>query len=158
MSTAHKIINAEQLGAKLVEASRPLVFTNGCFDILHRGHVCYLEEAAALGRSLLVAVNSDDSVRRLGKGAGRPINTLEDRMAVLAALDCVNFVLPFSEDTPLELIKKVRPDFLVKGGDWTPDAIVGATEVRAYGGQVVSIPIRFQRSTTELIAELKSAS
>ncbi|MDH3379716.1 MAG: D-glycero-beta-D-manno-heptose 1-phosphate adenylyltransferase, partial [Gammaproteobacteria bacterium] len=80
------------------------------------------------------------------------------RMAVLAALDCVNFVLPFSEDTPLELIKKVRPDFLVKGGDWTPDAIVGATEVRAYGGQVVSIPIRFQRSTTELIAELKSAS
>jgi len=158
LSTAHKIINAEQLGAKLVEASRPLVFTNGCFDILHRGHVCYLEEAAALGRSLLVAVNSDDSVRRLGKGAGRPINTLEDRMAVLAALDCVNFVLPFSEDTPLELIKKVRPDFLVKGGDWTPDAIVGATEVRAYGGQVVSIPIRFQRSTTELIAELKSAS
>ncbi|MDH3280701.1 MAG: D-glycero-beta-D-manno-heptose 1-phosphate adenylyltransferase [Gammaproteobacteria bacterium] len=152
------MINAEQLGAKLVEASRPLVFTNGCFDILHRGHVCYLEEAAALGRSLLVAVNSDDSVRRLGKGAGRPINTLEDRMAVLAALDCVNFVLPFSEDTPLELIKKVRPDFLVKGGDWTPDAIVGATEVRAYGGQVVSIPIRFQRSTTELIAELKSAS
>jgi len=158
LSTAGKIIEVEQLGTTLAVASRPLVFTNGCFDILHRGHVNYLEEAAELGQSLLIAVNTDDSVRRLGKGTGRPINSLDDRMAVLAALACVDFVVPFDEETPLEVIRKVRPDFLVKGGDWAMDSIVGASEVRAYGGEVRSIPIRFQRSTTELIAKLKSVS
>lgn len=139
----------------LGQLPRPLVFTNGCFDILHRGHVAYLEEAAALGRSLLVAVNDDDSVKRQNKGAGRPVNSLADRMAVLAALGCVDAVVPFSEDTPLALILKVRPEHLVKGGDWEPDRIVGAAEVRSWGGRVHSIPFRFRRSTTGLMSRIR---
>ena len=145
-----------QLPARLATLARPLVFTNGCFDILHRGHVAYLEEAAALGRSLVVGVNSDTSVRRLEKGAGRPVNPLDDRMAILAALACVSLVVPFEEDTPLELIKLVRPDHLVKGGDWTPDRIVGADVVQSYGGRVHSIPFRFERSTTDLLRRIRA--
>ncbi len=144
-----------QLSTRLASLARPLVFTNGCFDILHRGHVSYLEEAAALGQSLIVGVNSDASVRRLEKGSGRPVNPLEDRMAILAALGCVSLVIPFDEDTPLELIKMVRPDHLVKGGDWLADKIVGADVVKSYGGQVHSIPFRFQRSTTDLIQRIR---
>jgi rfaE bifunctional protein nucleotidyltransferase chain/domain len=150
------VTDAAQLAARLAELARPIVFTNGCFDILHRGHVAYLEEAAALGRSLVVGVNSDASVRRLEKGRGRPVNPLDDRMAILAALACVSLVVPFEEDTPLELIRRVRPDHLVKGGDWTPDNIVGADDVRSYGGQVHSIPFRFKRSTTELLQRIRS--
>lgn len=146
---------ARALGARLAVLPRPIVFTNGCFDILHRGHVAYLEEAAALGRSLVVGVNTDASVRRLGKGSDRPINPLEDRMHVLAALGCVTLVVPFDEDTPLALIHAVRPDHLVKGGDWPPEKIVGADFVRGYGGQVHSIPFRFQRSTSELIQRIR---
>jgi D-glycero-beta-D-manno-heptose 1-phosphate adenylyltransferase len=145
----------EELAGRVAALERPLVFTNGCFDILHRGHVAYLEEAATLGASLLVAVNSDASVQRLNKGTGRPINSLEDRMALLAALACVSLVVPFDGDTPLELIKAVRPDHLVKGGDWQPGAIVGADFVTSYGGQVHSIAIRYPRSTTELIRRLR---
>ncbi len=148
----------ERLLEKIGELARPLVFTNGCFDILHRGHVDYLEQAAALGESLLVAVNTDASVRRLEKGADRPINPLEDRMAILAALACVSLVVPFDSDTPLELIKRVRPDHLVKGGDWPLQKIVGYAEVKAYGGQVRSIPFRFDRSTTKLIRRIRELS
>jgi rfaE bifunctional protein nucleotidyltransferase chain/domain len=148
--------DAAQLQARLSELARPVVFTNGCFDILHRGHVTYLEEAAALGKSLVVGVNSDASVRRLNKGQGRPVNPLDDRLAILAALGCVSLVIPFEEDTPLELIKRVRPDHLVKGGDWALDKVVGADVVNSYGGQVHSIPFRFNRSTTDLIQRIRS--
>jgi rfaE bifunctional protein nucleotidyltransferase chain/domain len=133
------------------------VFTNGCFDILHRGHVTYLEEARALGRSLVVGINSDASIRRLNKGPERPINGLEDRAALLAALESVSLVLPFDDDTPLALIRAIQPDVLVKGGDWAPDTIVGASDVHATGGRVVSIPFRFERSTTALIKAIRDA-
>ncbi|MBI5783208.1 MAG: D-glycero-beta-D-manno-heptose 1-phosphate adenylyltransferase [Gammaproteobacteria bacterium] len=144
-----------QLTARLAQLARPVVFTNGCFDILHRGHVAYLEEAASFGKSLVIGVNSDASVRRLEKGQGRPVNPLDDRLAVLAALGCVSLVTPFDDDTPLTLIKLVRPDHLVKGGDWTPDKIVGSDVVKSYGGQVHSIPFRFDRSTTELLRRIR---
>ena len=137
--------------------ARPLVFTNGVFDILHRGHVTYLARARALGAALLVALNSDASVRRLGKGADRPINLLEDRMAVVAALGAVDAVTWFEEDTPAALIESCRPDVLVKGGDWTPDRIVGAKEVLARGGQVHSIAFEHERSTTRLLERIRSA-
>ncbi|MCB1889111.1 MAG: adenylyltransferase/cytidyltransferase family protein, partial [Rhodocyclaceae bacterium] len=131
---------------------------NGCFDILHRGHVTYLAEARALGASLLVAVNSDASVRRLGKGDDRPLNPLEDRMALLAALRCVDQVTWFDEDTPLARILECRPDILVKGGDWPVERIVGAREVLAQGGRVASIPFRHDRSTTALVARIRKAA
>jgi len=150
------VTDKAQLPARLAALPRPFVFTNGCFDILHRGHVSYLEEAAALGKSLIVGVNSDASVRRLEKGPGRPVNPTDDRLAILAALGCVSLVIPFDEDTPLELITIVRPDHLVKGGDWMPDKIVGADVVKSYGGQVHSIPFRFNRSTTDLIQRIRS--
>ena len=132
------------------------MFTNGCFDILHRGHATYLAQARALGTSLLVAVNSDDSVKRQGKGDDRPINSLEDRMAVLAALECVSLVTWFEEDTPLLRILDSRPNVLVKGGDWPVDRIVGAPEVLDWGGQVHSIPFVHQRSTTALLEKIRS--
>jgi len=155
--TAHnKIVRDRgQLTVRLSRLPRPYVFTNGCFDLLHRGHVAYLEEAALLGNALIVAVNSDESVRRLDKGADRPINPLEDRLAVVAALGCVALVVPFDEDTPLELIETIKPDHLVKGGDWAPERIVGADVVRAYGGSVHSIPFRYERSTTELLRRIR---
>lgn len=146
-----------ELAAALAGLNRPLVFTNGCFDILHRGHVAYLARAAALGGSLVVGVNSDGSVRRLNKSADRPFNTLEDRMAVLAALESVDLVVPFDEDTPAALIEAVQPDHLVKGGDWAVDEIVGADTVKRRGGQVHSIPFEFDRSTSALIERIRSA-
>lgn len=133
----------------------PVVFTNGCFDILHRGHVTYLEEARTLGGALIVGVNTDASVRRLNKGPDRPINPLADRMAILAALDSVSLVVAFDDDTPLRLITALQPDVLVKGGDWPPAAIIGAHEVIARGGRVVSIPFRFDRSTSALIRAIR---
>ena len=152
-----KIVDAESLNGRLAQLKRPIVFTNGCFDILHRGHVAYLERARQLGRSLVVGVNSDQSVRRLGKGANRPINHLADRMAVLAALAVVDLVVSFDQDTPLDLIMQVRPDHLVKGGDWELDRIVGADFIAAYGGRVHSIPIEFEHSTTKLIERIRAA-
>ncbi len=134
---------------------RPLVFTNGCFDILHRGHVTYLAEAAALGSTLLVAVNDDVSVRAQQKGRDRPINPLEDRMIILAALESVNAVISFGEDTPLGLINLLKPEVLVKGGDWSPDQIVGAREVKDWGGSVQSIPFAVERSTTALLDRIR---
>ena len=152
-----KILQPGQLATTMAQADRPLVFTNGVFDLLHRGHVTYLAQARALGRSLLVAINSDASVKRLGKGEDRPINRCEDRMAVLAALGCVDWVTWFDEDTPLSLILAARPDALVKGGDWPVDAIVGGAEVRGWGGTVHSIPFQHERSTTETLRRIRSA-
>jgi rfaE bifunctional protein nucleotidyltransferase chain/domain len=144
------------LATRLACLPRPLVFTNGCFDILHRGHVTYLAQARALGAGLVVGVNTDASVRRLGKGDDRPVNGLEDRMAVLAALESVSLVTWFDEETPLELIRAVRPDVLVKGGDWAVDRIVGADLVLGRGGRVHSIPFRHERSTSALLAKIRS--
>jgi len=151
-----KICAPADFAARARGAARPLVFTNGVFDIVHRGHVTYLAEARALGASLAVALNSDDSVRRLGKGPDRPVNPLEDRLAVIAALESVALVTWFDEDTPIARILECRPDHLVKGGDWAPERIVGAAEVRGWGGTVHSIPFRHERSTTELLSRIRS--
>ncbi len=134
---------------------RPLVFTNGVFDILHRGHVTYLAQARAQGAALVVALNSDASVRRLGKGEDRPINVLADRMALVAALESVDGVTWFDEDTPLQRILECHPDVLVKGGDWAVQQIVGAKEVQARGGRVLSIPFEHERSTTALLQRIR---
>jgi len=150
-----KICPPDEIVSRCAALSRPLVFTNGVFDILHRGHVTYLAQARALGASLLVALNADASARRLGKGEDRPINPLADRLAVVAALQDVSLVTWFEEDTPLALIIAVKPGVLVKGGDWTPSAIVGAKEVEAWGGAVHSIPFAHQRSTTSLIERVR---
>jgi rfaE bifunctional protein nucleotidyltransferase chain/domain len=131
--------------------ARPLVFTNGVFDILHRGHVTYLAQARSLGAALLVALNGDASARRLGKGPGRPVNALEDRMALVAALESVDAVTWFDEETPAALIAACRPEVLVKGGDWPVARIIGASEVLARGGAVHSIPFEHQRSSTVLL-------
>ena len=150
-----KICPPGGLTARAAALPRPLAFTNGCFDILHRGHVTYLAQAAALGRSLVVALNSDASIRRLGKGDDRPVNALDDRLAVMAALECVTLVTWFDEDTPLQRILECRPDVLVKGGDWPVDRIVGAAEVRAWGGSVHSIPFIHEKSTTALLEKIR---
>jgi len=153
-----KLCPREEFDARLAALARPLVFTNGVFDIVHRGHVTYLAQARALGANLIVAVNGDASARRLGKGENRPVNPLEDRMAVLAALESVSLVTSFDEDTPLALVLACRPDILVKGGDWKPEAIVGAAEVRGWGGTVRSIPFRFERSTSALLEKIRRDS
>ena len=150
-----KLCDPAQLRDRVATLPRPLVFTNGCFDILHRGHVTYLAQARALGAGLVVALNSDASVKRLGKGDDRPINGLTERMAVMAALECVSLVTWFDEDTPLQRILEVRPDVLVKGGDWPVEKIVGYTEVIAWGGQVHSIPFLHQTSTTNLVEKIR---
>ncbi len=150
-----KVCSHDTLLKRVAALPRPLVFTNGCFDILHRGHVTYLAQARALGASLIVGVNSDASVKRLGKGDDRPINQQEDRMLVLAALEAVSLVTLFEEDTPLALILATHPDILVKGGDWPVDAIVGSSEVLAWGGQVHAIPFLHQRSTTALVKRIR---
>jgi D-glycero-beta-D-manno-heptose 1-phosphate adenylyltransferase len=152
---ADKCCQPADLPARIATLPRPLVFTNGCFDILHRGHVTYLAQARALGASLLVAVNTDASVKRLGKGDDRPLNNLEDRMALLAALECVSLVTWFDEDTPLQRILEVKPDVLVKGGDWPVEKIVGYREVTGWGAQVHSIPFIHQRSTTALVEKIR---
>ena len=135
--------------------ARPLVFTNGVFDILHRGHVSYLDEAAQLGASLIVGVNTDASVRRLDKGPERPINPEQDRAALLAALACVDAVVLFDEDTPEALIAALRPDLIVKGGDYDMEALPETALVRSWGGDAVAIPFEFQRSTTALVKKLR---
>jgi rfaE bifunctional protein nucleotidyltransferase chain/domain len=137
------------------ELPRPLVFTNGVFDLLHRGHVTYLARARAEGASLLVALNGDASARRLGKGAERPLNRLPDRAAVIAALEAVSAVTWFDDDTPESLIMACRPDVLVKGGDWPVERIVGGAAVLARGGRVLSIAFEHERSTTELVQRIR---
>ena len=144
--------SAAQWAASL---ARPLVFTNGVFDLLHRGHVTYLAQARAMGAALVVALNGDASARRLGKGDGRPVNTLEDRMALIAALAAVDAVTWFDEDTPAALIETLHPEVLVKGGDWPAEKIVGAVQTLARGGRVVSIPFEHQRSSTALLEKIR---
>ncbi len=151
-----KLCHPDQLAARVDGLSRPLVFTNGCFDILHRGHVTCLARARALGAALVVAINTDASVRRLGKGSTRPINLLDDRMAVLAALESVSLVTWFDEDTPLNTILACKPDVLVKGGDWAVEDIVGAKEVSGWGGRTVAIPFEHERSTTRIIERIRA--
>jgi D-glycero-beta-D-manno-heptose 1-phosphate adenylyltransferase len=155
-SFENKICATDQLAARVATLPRPLVFTNGCFDVLHRGHVTYLAQARALGFALVVCVNSDASVKRQGKGDDRPINAEQDRMAVLAALESVSLVVKFDEDTPLNLILACKPDVLIKGGDWKPDNIVGSKEVKVWGGTVHSIPFLHERSTTALLKKIRS--
>lgn len=152
-----KIIHPENIAVKLqdIKAKTPLVFTNGCFDILHRGHVTYLAQARELGAAMIVALNTDESVKRQGKGDDRPINCLANRLAVMAGLECVDFVTYFDEDTPLNLILQIVPEILVKGGDWTVDKIVGSQQVLTNGGQVHSIPFLYNTSTTKLVQQIR---
>jgi rfaE bifunctional protein nucleotidyltransferase chain/domain len=150
-----KIVAPEQLAERVALLARPLVFTNGCFDILHRGHVTLLAQARALGASMIVALNSDASVKRLSKGDDRPVNTLADRLAVMASLECVALVTWFDEDTPLARILDCQPDVLVKGGDWPVEKIVGNAEVSGRGGRVVSIPFVHEKSTTALLEKIR---
>ena len=151
----NKICARADLAARVAALPRPLVFTNGCFDVLHRGHVTYLAQARALGAAMVLGVNSDASVKRQGKGDDRPINIEQDRLAVLAALEAVDLVVLFDEDTPLDLILTCKPDVLVKGGDWAPDKIVGAKEVTGWGGSGHSIPFLHERSTTALLKKIR---
>ncbi|SSY80249.1 D-glycero-beta-D-manno-heptose 1-phosphate adenylyltransferase [Alysiella crassa] len=150
-----KIVAPEQIVAACANLPRPLVFTNGCFDIIHRGHVSYLAQARALGGSLILALNTDASVKRQGKGDDRPINELAQRAAVCAALQSVDLVTWFDEDTPFDLIQLIQPDVLVKGGDWSPDKIVGAAETLARGGAVHSIPFLHETSTTKMLQKIR---
>jgi D-beta-D-heptose 7-phosphate kinase/D-beta-D-heptose 1-phosphate adenosyltransferase len=141
---------------RLRREGKRLVFTNGCFDLLHRGHVRYLSQARALGDALVVAINSDRSVKAL-KGTGRPIMSELERAEVIAALASVDYVLVFDEETPLEVIKKLVPDVLVKGGDWPLEQIVGLEEVTAAGGTVLSLPYLENASTSELIKRIRES-
>jgi len=152
----NKICGPEELAERVKHLPKPVVFTNGCFDILHRGHVTYLGQARALGGSMVVALNTDASVKRQGKGDDRPINCEADRLAVMASLGCVDLVTWFDEDTPIARILEAHPDILVKGGDWAPEKIVGAKEVQEWGGSVHSIPFEHQRSTTALIGKIRA--
>jgi rfaE bifunctional protein nucleotidyltransferase chain/domain len=150
-----KIASPGDARARIAALPRPLVFTNGVFDVLHRGHVSCLDQARALGAALVVAVNSDASVRRLGKGGDRPLNPLADRMAVLAGLAAVDLVVPFDTDSPRDLIAACLPDVLVKGGDYTAATTAGASEVIAAGGRFVAIPFLSAHSTSALIEKIR---
>ncbi len=141
--------------ARLAGLPRPWMFTNGVFDILHRGHVTYLAQARALGASLVVALNSDASARRLGKGPDRPLNAEQDRAIMMAALESVSLVTWFDEDTPLELITELRPDILVKGGDYDMAKLAETKVVEAYGGRALAIPFVDGYSTTALVRKIK---
>ncbi len=152
-----KICPPEQLASRLAALPRPVVFTNGCFDILHRGHVTYLAQARACGEAMILALNTDASVRRQGKGSDRPINPLANRAAVAAALASVDLVTWFDNNTPLALIELIQPDVLIKGGDWAVENIVGAPETLARGGMVYSIPFLHQTSTTQMLANIRAA-
>ncbi|MFZ6815948.1 D-glycero-beta-D-manno-heptose 1-phosphate adenylyltransferase [Undibacterium sp. Rencai35W] len=151
-----KITTASGLRERIAALPKPVVMTNGVFDILHRGHVTYLDQARALGASLVVAVNTDASVKRLGKGDDRPVNSCEDRLAVLAALESVSLVVDFDEDTALQIVELARPDLYVKGGDYDMAAIPEGKAVLAYGGQVKAIDFEHDRSTSKLLAKVRA--
>lgn len=153
-----KVCPREELPARLAALARPIVFTNGVFDVLHRGHVSYLHAARQLGGSLIVAVNSDASARMLGKGPDRPLNRAQDRAAVLAGLASVSLVTFFDERTPVELIKAVRPDIYVKGGDYDMDALEESKLVRSWGGQALAIPFVDGHSTTALVQRIRAGA
>jgi rfaE bifunctional protein nucleotidyltransferase chain/domain len=153
-----RIVTRQEIAAALAAdraAGRRVVFTNGCFDLVHAGHVRYLREARALGDRLVVGLNTDSSIRRLGKGRDRPIVPENQRAEVLAALEMVDYVTLFDEDTPLELIRTLAPDVLAKGGDWTPETVVGGDDVRARGGRVAIIPYYPGLSTTALLERIR---
>lgn len=152
-----KLLSAQQAVKRIASGQwpKPLVFTNGVFDILHRGHVTYLDEAAQLGATLVVGVNSDASAKRLGKGPDRPLNTAADRAALLAALESVTAVVVFEEDTPLEIIGQLRPDIIVKGGDYEMQVLPETKLVESWGGKAVAIPFEFARSTTNLVEKIR---
>jgi rfaE bifunctional protein nucleotidyltransferase chain/domain len=151
----HKIVAPGDLAARAAQLARPLVFTNGVFDILHRGHVTYLARARALGAALVVAVNSDASVRQLGKGSDRPINSEDDRAAVLASLECVTLVTVFEDKVPLDPLQQVRPELYVKGGDYDMATIPEAALVRRWGGRAIAIAFEHDRSTSRLLARVR---
>lgn len=151
-----KVCSPDELAVRLANLPRPLVFTNGVFDILHRGHASYLAQARALGASLVVGVNSDASVKMLGKGDDRPINTEADRQALLAALESVDMAVLFTEQTPVNLIEKIRPDIYVKGGDYEIDTLAETHLVKSWGGKAVAIPFLYERSTTSLLSKIRS--
>lgn len=152
-----KICSRDELAARVARLPKPVVLTNGVFDILHRGHVTYLAQARALGASLVVAVNTDASVKRLGKGDDRPINTCEDRMALLAALESVSLVVPFEDETALGVVQQARPEIYAKGGDYDMSAIPEGKAVTAYGGRAVAIDFEHDRSTTKLLSKVRKA-
>jgi rfaE bifunctional protein nucleotidyltransferase chain/domain len=151
----HKIVAPGDLAARAAQLARPLVFTNGVFDILHRGHVTYLARARALGAALVVAVNSDASVRQLGKGSDRPINSEGDRAALLASLECVTLVTVFEDKVPLDPLEQVRPELYVKGGDYDMATIPEAALVRRWGGRAIAIAFEHDRSTSRLLARVR---
>lgn len=152
-----KICTRSDLPQRVAQLPKPVVLTNGVFDILHRGHATYLAQARELGASLVVAVNTDASVKRLGKGDDRPVNTCEDRMAILAALESVSMVVPFDEDTALEVVQEAHPEIYVKGGDYDMTAIPEGQAVAAYGGRAVAIAFEHDRSTTKLLSKVRKA-
>ena len=152
-----KLCHPGDLAARVATLPRPLVFTNGVFDVLHRGHVMYLAQARALGASLLVALNTDASARRLGKGPDRPLNNEMDRACVIAALASSSLVTWFDEDTPLALIARVRPDILVKGGDYDMDKLAETALVQSWGGRALALPFVAGYSTTALVKKIRNA-
>ena len=153
-----KLTTRAQLAARVAALPQPVVLTNGVFDILHRGHVTYLAQARALGAALVVAVNTDASVKRLGKGDDRPLNTCDDRMAVIAALESVALVVAFDEDTALDVVLEARPGIYAKGGDYDMSAIPEGRAVLAYGGQAIAIDFAHDRSTTKLLDRVRGAN
>ena len=154
----HKISARAEAQTRIAALPRPVVFTNGVFDVLHCGHVTYLAQARQLGASLVVALNTDASARRLGKGPDRPLNREQDRAVLLAALESVSLVTWFDEDTPLELIGELKPDVLVKGGDYDMDTLAETAVVKAYGGQALAIPFVDGYSTTALVKKIRLGS
>jgi rfaE bifunctional protein nucleotidyltransferase chain/domain len=151
-----KIAPRAEAAARMAQLPQPVVFTNGVFDVLHRGHVTYLAQARDMGASLVVAINTDASARRLGKGPDRPLNAELDRAAMLAALESVSLVTFFDEDTPLELIRELKPAVLVKGGDYDMDKLAEGAFVRSYGGRALAIPFVDGYSTTKLVEKIRS--
>jgi len=151
-----KVCTPDQAAGRVASLARPLVLTNGVFDLLHRGHVDCLAQARSLGASLVVAINSDASARALGKGPGRPLVPCDDRAAVLAALEAVSLVVVFDEPAPLALLQRLRPDVYVKGGDYDMATLAEAALVRAFGGQAIALPFLPGRSTTALVRRIRA--
>ena len=155
-SFEEKICTPQNLQEKLRHLPKPIVFTNGVFDILHRGHVSYLAQARSLGASMVVGVNADSSVKMLGKGDDRPLNPEADRLALLASLESVDLVVLFSEKTPVELIAQVKPDIYVKGGDYEINSLAETALVKTWGGRAFAIPFIHDRSTTALLRRIRA--
>ena len=156
VSFLHKICARDQLARALQTLPRPWVFTNGVFDVLHRGHVMYLAQARALGASLIVALNTDASVKRLGKGDDRPLNPEQDRAIVMASQEAVSLVSWFDEDTPSQIIAQIRPDLLVKGGDYDMERLEETALVRSWGGDALALPFVQGYSTTALVKKIRA--